>query len=76
MPSMALKTLYRGEFLAKAAALTTQPVIGASPFPIGSRDDPVVTPAAPPSAVQMQIKALMSEQALTLEAAKEAAADS
>ncbi|WP_416881221.1 hypothetical protein [Marivita sp.] len=76
MPSMALKTLYRGEFLSKPAALTTQPVVAPSPFPIVSQDDTVITPAAPPSAVQMQIKALMSEQALTLEAAKEAAAES
>ena len=76
MPSMALKTLYRGDMLMRSAALTAPPVTGTAPLPVVGQDDTVVTPAAPPSAVQMQIKALMSEQALTLEAAKEAAADS
>jgi hypothetical protein len=34
-----------------------------------------VAPAAPPSAIQMQIKALISEQALTREAGKETQSD-
>ncbi|WP_439524083.1 hypothetical protein [Marivita sp.] len=43
------------------------------PLPVLSShfDDQSIKPAAPPTAVQMQIKALINEQALTLEAAKQ-----
>ena len=43
-----------------------------APLPGTIATDTPVAPAAPPSAIQMQIKALISEQALTREAGKEA----
>lgn len=39
--------------------------------PAASNDDKAVTPAAPPSAIQLQIKAIITEQAQTIEAAAE-----
>ena len=73
MPGMALKKLYRGDQTTKPAGLTTPSIAASSRGTIG--EDKIVPPAAPPSAVQMQIKALISEQALGLEAAKAARTD-
>ena len=73
IPSMAFKNLYRGDQITKPAGLTTPSIAASLPGTIG--EDKIVPPAAPPSAVQMQIKALISEQALGLEAAKAAQSD-
>lgn len=73
MPGMAFKPLYRDDQATKPASLTRPSIAAPLPGTIG--DDRIVPPAAPPSAVQMQIKALISEQAQGLEAAKEAQTD-
>ncbi|MFA8387780.1 MAG: hypothetical protein ACEPO2_19345 [Pelagibaca sp.] len=74
MPGMAFKPLHRVDLTTKPADLAN-PYIAAG-LPNANRDDGIVPPAAPPSAVQMQIKALISEQALGIEAAREAQTDS
>lgn len=68
MPSMTLKPLHRVDLAAKAAPRVLASVMAPAPLPGTISKDTSITPAAPPSAVQMQIKALLSEQALSLEA--------
>jgi hypothetical protein len=67
VPGMALKPMQH----------RTDPSALAAPAPLPGfiATDTPVAPAAPPSAIQMQIKALISEQALTLEADKQAQSD-
>jgi hypothetical protein len=43
--------------------------------PAVGNQEKAVTPAAPPSAVQLQIKAIITEQAMTIETAAEDAPD-
>lgn len=66
VPNTAPKTSPRVDAVALSksgnlAALSVPP-----PFLAGETDDKAVTPAAPPSAVQMQIKELINEQAQAL----------
>ncbi len=71
IPNMASKNLTRTDLSIKAheraAALIDTPaaIVPANP------DDTAITPAAPPSAVQMQIKALITEQTQSPEAISE-----
>lgn len=75
MPSMTLKPLHRPDLTAKAAPPVFVSVTAPAPLPGTISKDMSITPAAPPSAVQMQIKALLSEQALSLEADKQDRSD-
>jgi hypothetical protein len=75
LPSVVLKPVHRGDPPARAGnpSLAT---LTALVSPSGTvSDDAPVAPAAPPSAIQMQIKALISEQALSLDAEKPAQFD-
>lgn len=73
LPGLAFKPFYRGDLSAKPAGLTNPST--AAPLTASIGEDRIVPPAAPPSAIQMQIKALISEQALGSEATKEAQTD-
>ena len=76
MPSMAIKLPNHADLAAK----TAPPVYASAtvPAPLSGTvgNDNGITPAAPPSAVQMQIKALLFEQALSFEADQQAQSDS
>lgn len=75
LPSMAFKTIYRGDLGARITHPEPPSLTASTPLPGAPADDIAVAPAAPPSAVQMQIEALISEQVLSREAEEQAQSD-
>jgi hypothetical protein len=71
MPNMVLKPLYRADIISKTTSSAYASVTAPAPLPGAVGTETPIPPAPPPSAVQMQIKALISEQALTREADKQ-----
>lgn len=70
MPSATPHALRKPEASARTQALVISvPTKPQADTPRVGQDEKVVTPAAPPSAVQLQIKAIITEQAETLKAA-------
>ena len=72
MPNMAFKPFHNANLVAHRVPSATAALTAPAPLPGAISNDVAVASAAPPSVVQMQIKALISEQALTPEAHKQA----
>lgn len=70
LPSMGLKPMYRIDPAIRASPPTPDTLTAPNPAPGAIGNDKSIAPAAPPSAVQMQIMALISEQTTGLETEK------